>query len=537
MFRYILFFLVSTIALAQTEQAWVFFTPKSFDDTVFDTPTNFLTDKAIARKNRHDIVIDQYDLPLDQNNIATISSQIGINYITQSKWFNAIYVSGTQTNIEALISFKFVDRVFFMNRSLNSSNSSKKINTLEGIHLNKLEEKSNFSYGSASTQINQINLAPLHNAGFTGKGMTIAVLDSGFENVDVISGFNRARNNGQILGGYDFPNRSDAIFEYKNSDHGTSVLSCMVGFIENEFVGTAPDTSYYVFRTEIAERESPEEEALWIAAAERADSLGVDVLNTSLGYTTFDEQKYNYSPSDMNGTTAFISQGVRFALQKGMIPVTSAGNTGNSNWRIISAPADSNAAFSIAAVNANGTKASFSAFGPTADNRIKPDVAAMGQGTTLFNDQGAIATSNGTSFSGPIVAGAITCLWQAFPNKKPIEIMNMVRESASQANNPNTNLGFGIANFGSAFDGTLFSSRDIANQTQSNNNLLNTIVANTLFINKNIVGNIITIYNLEGKRLFEFIALTNAIDVKNLPEGIYIFKPNSNENATIFIKE
>ncbi len=536
MFRIIFFLFITSFVFSQEEQAWVFFTPKAFESSMLETPADFLTTKAVVRKERHGIAIDERDLPLDEANINTLITGTGVTYITQSKWFNGIYVKGLESSIRALTSFDFVDSVFFMDRSLNGNSGAKKLKSNKGNNIDKFAQESTFNYGNTSVQINQINLPPLHNAGFSGEGMTIAVLDSGFENVDIIQGFQRARTNGKILGGYDFPNRTDAIFEYKNSDHGTSVLSCMAGFVEDQFVGTAPDASYYLFRTEIAERESPEEEALWIAAAERADSLGVDVLNTSLGYTTFDEAKYNYSPSDMNGQTTFISQGVNIALKKGMIPVTSAGNTGNDSWRIVSAPADSPAAFSIGAVNSSGTKASFSAFGPTADNRIKPDVVAMGQGTTVFNDQGIINTSNGTSFSGPIVAGAVACLWQAFPNATPQEIMDLVRSSASQFNSPDNNLGYGIADFGAAYNGSLSVEDFTQVEIQEGQDLISTLVDVYLQINERLIGSVINVFDLQGRLVFETEALSSRIEVEALQEGVYIFQNSSNDKATLFIK-
>ncbi len=540
MHRFIFYYLICLVSInswGQIEQAWVIFTPKNVEDASLNNASSFLTEKALARKERFNIPIDSRDFPLDQNQVNLIKNEIGINYITQSKWFNAIYVSGTEANINALKNFDFVARIFFMNRALNTNNSSKRLNPLIEANTNKFLSENTFFYGNTSTQINQINLPPLHSSGFTGKGITIAVLDSGFENVDIISGFDRVRNNGQILGGYDFPNRTNAILDYKNSDHGTSVLSCMAGFIEGEFVGTAPDANYYLFRTEIVERESPEEEAFWIASAERADSLGVDILNTSLGYTTFDEPKYNYTPADMNGETSFISQATNIALEKGMLPVTSAGNTGNTSWRITSAPADSPASLSVGAVTESGNKASFSAFGPTDDGRIKPDVVALGQGSSVLNDQGNITNSSGTSFSGPIVAGGVACLWQALPNKKPEEIIDLIRDSASIASNPNQNIGYGIVNFAEAAGiETLTSLSDSSENLLIEKDLLNTSVYQTLKINPAIVGKTITIFSLQGKSVFETVADNTTINIDFLEQGVYIFKQSKNKNGILFIK-
>ena len=527
---FLLFTGIVEIGLAQTEQAWVFFTSKPNTEERLKTPSDFLTEKAILRKQKYNIVIDSRDLPLENTPVNFVKNQIGITFLAASKWFNGVYVEGDKTAIDQLKDSDIVERIFFMNRSLNTVGANEYTSAKAKIlHRDKFENLLNFEYGNTKTQVDQINLNALHNAGFTGKGITIAVMDGGFKNVDIISGFNAARTNNQLLGGYDFENKSANIYAYKGNSHGTSVLSTMAGLVKNQYVGTAPGAKYFLFRTEVAESETPKEEAYWIAAAERADSLGVDIINTSLGYTVFDDSKYNYSINDMDGKTTFISQGTNIALEKGMLPITSAGNSGSGSWRIISAPADSESALSIGAVNASGQKAGFSSFGPTADGTVKPDVVALGQGTAVFSDTGTMVTSNGTSFSGPLIAGAVASLWQALPDKTPQEIMKIVRLSATMAENPDNNLGYGIPDFQKAYENadSLLSIKETEIPTDTKLKIIENPIREQLKIqlpnsNKTLP---FEIFDVLGNEVLSGVAQKNRpINVANLASGLYFFK-------------
>jgi subtilisin family serine protease len=300
-----------------------------------------------------------------------------------------------------------------------------------------------------------------------------------------------------------------------------SVLSTIAGYLDNQFVGTAPDAKFYLFISEDAARETPLEESLWVEAAEKADSLGVDVINTSLGYTTFDNPKYNYVYADMDGKTTFITRGAEIAFSRGMIVLNSAGNEGNVSWRYIGAPADAASVLSIGAVNATGVIANFSSYGPTADNRVKPDVCAQGAGVYIVNAAGNIATSNGTSFSSPVLTGVITCLWQAFPNKTNVEIVQMVKESAHLYANPTAQEGYGIPNFEAVFD--------LLNAEESEEILEvvaypNPAITELKFKFPNQVTAMeLVIFDILGKRLStENITKLNPVtDISNLAQGVY----------------
>lgn len=338
------------------------------------------------------------------------------------------------------------------------------------------------------------------------------------------------------LGSYDFVNRDTNVYTNTTSSHGTLVLSNMAGYIENQFVGTAPDASYYLFITENAPNENPVEESYWVEAAERADSLGVDVINTSLGYTTYDNPQYSYAVSDMDGNTAFITKGANIAFEKGMLLVNSAGNSGSTSWQIVGAPADAQGVLSVGAVTANGNYASFSSRGNAFQPTQKPDVVAQGQNSYIITQNDAIATASGTSFSSPILAGGIVCLWQAAPTKTNAEIMQLVRESASQFSNPDYFLGYGIPNLEIALN-TLIAENTNSELDQSvfvfPNPAKDKIVIK-LPINQDI--STLQIFDIYGKLIGSYFVSNenNTIKIQTLSNGVYLVKVGYQGNHKIF---
>lgn len=442
----ILFFvLIYTTSSIGQEHAWVYLSDKPNSATALANPISILTQDALDRKAAHNVAIDFKDVPVEETYISLIKSQPGVTVMSKSKWFNALHVIGNPSDIMALSaltinSTPIVSSIDFADDNLNSRTS-------QNLYKHDIEASlTTFNYGSANNQTVMIGVDDLHQNvnNYTGTDMTVAVIDAGFTNVGTMNGFQRLRDNGGILGGYDFVDRNTDVYAYTGNSHGTWVLSNMAGYIQDQFVGTAPDANYYLFRTEDAASETPLEESLWVEAAERADSLGVDVINSSLGYTTFDNPNYSYTPAEMDGNTAYITKGANIAYQKGILVVNSAGNSGNGSWQIVGAPADAAGVFSIGAVKADGTYALFSSRGSSAQPTQKPDVVAQGQASYVISTTDAIITLNGTSFSSPILAGGIVCLWQALPNFNNAQIMQLVRESASQFNTPDFFLGYGI---------------------------------------------------------------------------------------------
>ncbi|WP_347175382.1 S8 family serine peptidase [Polaribacter uvawellassae] len=530
----LLAFFISLQLFAQ-EDAWIYLKDKPSSVTFLATPLTMLSQRSLDRRTRQNISLDIKDVPVEISYYNQIKSTSGITVLAKSKWLNAIHVQGTQAMINSLKNtFTFVESIEFADNSLNTNGKRlAKSNTI--TKRNKFSEtRTDFNYGNTQNQIEMLKADFLHKQNFTGNGMHIAVIDAGFPNVNTLQAFARIRNNNQILGGYDFVDRSTNF--YSGHNHGTNVLSTIAGYIDGQFVGSAPDASYYLFRTEDAANEVPLEESLWVEAAERADSLGVDVINTSLGYSTFDESRYNYSYSDLNGNTAFITRGAEIGVSRGMIIVNSAGNEGNNTWKYISAPADANSVFTVGAVNASRIIAGFSSFGPTSDNRVKPDVLAQGQSVyVLDQNTGTPRTSNGTSFSSPIMAGVVACFWQAFPNLTNTQIMTRIKETGDRFNNPHEQYGYGIPNFENAYNTVLsVDDQDFLNATT----VFPNPVTNRLTIQTSIqsLENVkIQIFNVIGKKVFEKVGLkTKMVDVSEFNSGIYILKiTNENQQKTI----
>ena len=512
---------------AQVEDAWVYFKDKPSETAFTNSPLTMLTQRALDRRIRYHISLDYKDIPLEASYVLQIKNAVGITIKARSKWLNALHIQGTQTDINNLLSFNFVEQVEYANKSLNTGGKSFVKSKMKPKNKN-LEFTTEFNYGNGANQIEMLNGQVLHQNNFTGEGMQIAIIDAGFPNVDNFSAFQRLRDNNQILGGYDFVNRN-ANF-YTGYYHGMAVLSTIAGYIDTQFIGTAPDAKFYLFISEDFVNETPLEESLWVEAAEKADSLGVDVINTSLGYTTFDNPNYNYKYADMNGKTTFISRGAEIAFSRGMIVVNSAGNSGNDSWHYISAPADATSVLSIGAVDASGVIANFSSYGPTVDGRIKPDVCAQGANVYVINAAGNIATSNGTSFSSPVLTGVITCLWQAFPSKTNAEITQLVKESAHLFTNPTAQEGYGIPDFETIYN--LLTLEESGAEPIKFSMYPNPVkdVINFKFP-KNVEELNVIVFNLLGENVKEInVNKRNpTADISNLSKGLYMVQVTYND--------
>lgn len=523
-----LLLLLITINSYAQEDAWIYLTDKPNESTALSNPISILTQKAIDRKQNHGVVIDARDVPVHEPYITDLKTQTGITVLAKSKWFNAVHVRGTEVDINALSTLTYVASIDFADNNLDTLSRSATVNDKTDIE----DETVSFTYGDTQNQVEMINADDLHLADYTGEGITIAVMDSGFPNVDTMGAFQRLRDNGDLLDGYDFVTRNADVYANTASSHGTRVLSTMAGFVQDEFVGTAPDASYYLFITEDAGSETPVEESYWVEAAERADSLGVDLINTSLGYRVFDNANYDYTPADMNGQVTFITKGASMAAEKGILVVVSAGNAGATAWQTVGAPADSPDVLSIGGVDENGDYVTFSSQGGVAQvGYQKPDVVARAGLAFVVDETNTITQNNGTSFSGPIMCGGIASLWQAIPNASPTEVMDYVRQSASQFTMPDDLLGYGIP------DLDLARSLSIEDETIDNFSFYPNPVKAQL--NFNLISNNdykISIYNQLGQEVLRtnLNSASNTIRVEDLSSGFYLMKVTSESNTKAF---
>lgn len=521
--KIILFLLlfISFNSIAQ-EDAWVYFTDKPNASTFLTNPLTMLTQRALDRRIAQNISLDVTDVPVHQAYIDQIVSSTGITVKAKSKWFNSVHVRGTQADIQALSSLSFVSSIDFANKALNARQIQPKDLKINKVNK-QLEELTNYNYGNSANQVEMLNGHLLHQQNYTGQGKIIAVLDSGFIGVDTALPFQNLMINNQILGGYNFPDGNTNYFS--RHSHGTSVLSCMGGFVDGQLVGTAPDAQYYLFITEDINEENPVEESYWVEAAELADYVGADVINSSLGYFGYDNPAYSYIYDDMNGTTAFASKGADMAFAKGIMVVISAGNSGSTSNPHINVPSDAINALAVGAVDSNEAIAAFSSIGPSFDNRVKPNVCAKGVATTVSTTSGNIVTSSGTSFAGPVLAGMVATFWSAVPSLTNVQVKQFIQESADLFANPTIYKGYGVPDFQLALNNAL----NTMNFTVENPVLYPNPVTSKLTLISEIKNGTILIFNSLGQLVKEEI-ITNKIqnfNVESLTSGIYYYQITS----------
>ncbi len=408
----------------------VYFTDKDENLELLGQPYKFLSPKAIERRAEHHIPIDQFDLPVCKSYLKAIN----LKAIRVSKWFNYVLVKAFDHQIEELKQLPFVKKIDLVK-------PHQKYFTNQGTG----DTAASANYGLATNQIEMVKGQVLHKNDYLGQAMTIAVLDGGFSGVESLAAFDSLWLNNRILGSYDFVQNDTDVFDQGN--HGTRVLSVLGGYIENGLAGSAPKAFYWLLKSEDESREIVAEMDNWAAAAEFADSVGADVINSSLGYYAFDGGIGNYQYSDFDGNTTVVTKAADKAAQKGILVVNGAGNGGNNSWGRIWAPADGDSILTVGAVDPNGNYISFSGTGPTADGRIKPDIVAQGSGTIIVGSGNQAVPASGTSYSCPIISGLATCLWQVNPSMSNMDIYYAIRNSAHQRLYPDNLMGFGIPNF------------------------------------------------------------------------------------------
>lgn len=521
-----IFFLFQSFLVFSQQDAWVYFGDKTNVQNYLDNPQLMLSQRAIDRRVRQKIDVDSKDVPIPFSFIKAVKESAGITVMGRSKWLNALHVRGTQADIISLKNFTFVAKIIFADKTLNASGKTTATSKWQQVQK-KHNTSITYNYGTSANQIQMLNGHLLHQQNYTGSGKIIAVLDAGFPGVDTQLPFKKLRDNNQILGGYNYVNRS-ANF-YTGDNHGTLVLSTMGGNQDHALVGTAPDASYFLFVTENDASENPIEETLWVEAVEKADSLGVDIINSSLGYFDFDNPKYNYTYADMNGATTFISRGAEIAFSRGMLVVASAGNSGDTTKPNIAAPADAVSVLTVGAVNASKTRAIFSSIGPSFDGRVKPEVMAQGQAAVVSNELGAIGTASGTSFSSPILAGMVACLWQAFPDKTSKEIRDLIIQSSDKYSTPTPQLGYGIPDFSAALNKGLLATID--NQSPSFSLYPNPTNGAVYVVLPSAVEDAqLVLYSLLGQKIMEvpLTKSTASFSVETLWNGVYLYTIQGN---------
>ncbi|UAY51721.1 S8/S53 family peptidase [Ferruginibacter albus] len=410
-------------------------------------PSQFLTQRAIDRRSQHNIIIDSVDLPVTPAYLDSIRLSGNVTIVNISKWLNTVCIQTTDANALAKINtFTFVvsSNTIAMRPAAVVTPEVNRPTSPEGI------TGDSSYYGAAFGQIHLHNGEFLHNHGFKGNGMIITMTDDGFYNFNTLPSFDSARYNNQILGTWDFVSRDTLVSD--DDAHGMQCFSTIASNMPGTFVGTAPGSNYYLYKTEDLNSEYPVELYNWINAAEKADSLGADVISVSLGYNTFDNNLGSYTYADLDGKSTIIDKGINIAARKGILVVAAAGNSGGDAWHYIDTPGDADSALSVGAVDINRQPAYFSGYGPNSAGQTKPDVAAVGVNAIVESPYtGQPSYDGGTSFSCPIIAGLSTCLWQAFPEISNMQIIDALHKASDRYTDPDNRTGYGIPDFKKAF--------------------------------------------------------------------------------------
>ena len=429
-----------------------------------------LSQAALDKRAERHIALDSMDYAVSPIYIDSLR-KTGCHIYHTSRWLNGATIETDSNTLKIITQWTFIDTAYLTRQSIDEINNRhegeedffgipsislrKRVadtdDTTDHTHNSSLDQQQQETGWLSDPQTEQLNLHLLHEAGFHGQGITMAIVDGGFQNVDTLSAFDAVRE--QILGIYDMTDDSDPVTG-TTGNHGVKCFSTIAA-ITADYQGAATAANYYLIRSEEHQTESPKEMDNWVAAIELADSLGVDILSSSLGYAMFDDDRHTLTYADMNGQTTRCSRAANIAAKKGMLVIVAAGNEGNKAWHYISAPADADNILTVGAVNIHDSIAAFSSWGPTADGRVKPEVCATGSQTALINPlNNSVIYGNGTSFACPIIAGMAACLWSAMPHATNMEIRERIIQSADRYTQPHEQYGYGIPNAWQAYEQT-----------------------------------------------------------------------------------
>jgi subtilisin family serine protease len=520
---------VTNVGYSQVNRYVVHLADKEGTPYSIGHPEAFLSQKAIDRRLKQSIEVILEDLPVNPQYVAQIDDlSDDIQVFFTSKWLNNVLVQCPSESVSMVEGLPFVESVEYVAPGEKLTNQKTRSRT-----SNKKQRKKTRQVQAPATdrQNEMLGITQMHEDGFKGKEIDIAIMDGGFKGVQNISYFGHLFENDQLLYTYDYVSSGQNVYQY--SDHGTKVLSLMAGYKAEEYVGASYESNYYLFVTEDVcnNCEHRIEEYNWLYAAEFADSAGVDIINTSLGYSIFQDPAMNYSIDDLDGKTAIISISASIAASKGILVVSSAGNEGNNSWGYITAPADAENMLSVGNVDFDGNRWLGSSHGNTFDGRTKPNLAAPGAGVAVINDAGNIVGGTGTSFSSPMTAGLAAGVWQANKALNATELRFFLQQSANQAATPDSLLGFGIPNYRSVQNLLAF-------QTKSSSFTLypNPVSEGQLIIRVNnpdeTMDSQVKIFDTQGKLVletaltFSWQQLTHVVDMQFLDAGVYIINLN-----------
>lgn len=489
-----------------------------------------LSVQALKRRMLHKIPLDSADFPVFSGYLQTLAD-VGVKPAGVSRWLNSAFCRLDSATLSQVKQLGFIQKINPLKGFIRDSTrrAQKPDNISNHLKTNNLEQASD-------TQLNQLNINKLHQLGYTGNNILIAVFDNGFENVSKIAAFSHI----DIVDSYNFVTNSSEI--YNEGSHGTQTLSVIAANPSSGLTGAAYQANFALYVTENNYSETITEEFNWVLAAERADSAGAMIFSTSLGYTTFDDAIGNHTRETLDGNTAPITQAANIAARKGILVINSAGNEGNKSWRYITPPADGDSVIAVGSVNSVGVRSSFSSVGNNIDGQIKPDLMTMGERTSVITPSGQIATANGTSFSCPLLAGLAACLWQVAPNQPAWCIKDALLRAADRFQTPDSLYGYGIPNALKSY-GILFKAASPPPQRYVFPNPTTTFLGIALH-EADTTGTVVCqIYDATGKCVFEqqynlsqtygAILLLRNNELAGLNQGYYLLKLRINEKTAL----
>ena len=517
----------TTKTVAQDRYA-VFFKFKPQKEYSLGSPSKFLTEKAIQRRVREKFSLDSLDLPVTAAYIQGLGA-FSQELLYVSKWLNAAIVVTDVEGKKKMEGLPYVQKVEWVAKGFISRTGNRVSTEVSASQPKKWAIEESYRQAAAYDFQNELlGIPAMHQAGFTGKGITVAVFDSGFPGLDKASAFSHVFTNTQVLGQLHVvrPWIKDV---FRENEHGTQVASLILANQAGTLVAGAHQAKVIFAITEDVATEYPIEELNWVRAAEYADSLGVDIINSSLGYLDFDEPSLTYSKSQLDGKTTYVTRGATLAAKRGILVVNSVGNYGSAGSSSLVAPADAQGILSVGSVNASSVVSSFSSRGPTADGRIKPELVAFGQSPVLIRGSGQVVAASGTSFSAPQIAALAAGLWEAKPNWTKDELLSNLLKSGSQYATPDQNLGYGIPNFRGAYYGALLGlNEEVESGSSVYPNPLRTELLHIRFGKELKV--MLQILDGSGRRIIEKVGERNAIqqpyvfNLADLPSGIYFIQ-------------
>ena len=522
---------LSISAVAQENRYMVFFKDKEGIPQTLAEPMGFLSEKAIQRRLSQGIEMSELDLPVRRSYVEGVR-ETGADVFFTTRWLNGLLIQCDISVVPVVEALSFVEAVELVAPHSRLQNP--------GRRAFNLRRKENTVGVQTESQLQMLGIHKMHEANYKGEGITIAILDSGFPGVDVSPAFQNIFSDGRFVEkvSYDFVHNSPDVFQYDG--HGTEVLSVIAAEVPDAFTGGAYEATFQLFITEDVPSENRIEEYNWLFAAEKADSAGADIIHSSLGYYDFDDPAMNYSLDQMDGKTTVVTRAAQLAADRGIVVVTSAGNEGNiPTWRIVTAPADGEDVLAIGAVNSARAKTGTSSIGPTADGRIKPDLAALGAGVKVVKATGQISTASGTSLSAPLVTSLVAGVMERYPDLSGKEVISLLRRTASQSNNPDNLLGYGIPNFQAVVN---FQER--SSQTRPFEVFPNPLKDDTLTVSPSdpdvIESCIIEIVSSQGQVLekgtvrFDWLNRNYKMNMSGYPAGIYFIRVSAEKRRYSF---